>query len=65
MRAVLLPTPPPRYRDGFSTLVMVTLDVMIGRAVGTSIGKRAELLGGVVLILIGSAVLYEHLSAAA
>lgn len=48
---------------GFSTFIMVTTGIMIGRAVGTVIGKRAELLGGVVLILIGSTILYEHLSA--
>lgn len=50
---------------GFSTFVMVTIGIMIGRAAGTLIGKRAELLGGVVLIIIGSAILYEHLSSAA
>lgn len=49
---------------GFSTFMMVTIGIMIGRAVGTAIGKRAELLGGVVLMLIGSTILYEHLTAA-
>lgn len=47
---------------GFSTFVMVTLGIMVGRALGAVIGKRAELIGGVVLITIGAIILYEHLS---
>ena len=50
---------------GLCTLLMVTIGVLLGRMLGTVIGKRAELLGGVVLILIGSTILYEHLSKAA
>jgi putative Mn2+ efflux pump MntP len=29
------------------------------------VGKRAELLGGLVLIVVGSLILYEHLTKAA
>jgi manganese efflux pump family protein len=29
------------------------------------IGKRAEIAGGVILIVVGSVILYEHLSGAA
>ena len=46
---------------GFSTFVMVTLGVMLGRGLGALVGKRAELAGGVVLIGIGCAILYQHL----
>jgi putative Mn2+ efflux pump MntP len=46
---------------GLSTFVMVTLGVMVGRGLGSLVGKRAELAGGVVLIAIGCAILYEHL----
>ena len=46
---------------GFSTFVMVTLGVMVGRALGKLAGKRAELVGGVVLIAIGCLILYEHI----
>lgn len=46
---------------GFSTFVMVTIGIMVGRALGAVIGKRAELIGGVVLIIIGSVILYEHI----
>jgi len=50
---------------GCATFIMVTLGVMLGRGLGALVGKRAEIVGGVVLIVIGSAILYEHLHAAA
>lgn len=50
---------------GFSTFVMVTIGVMLGRVLGLIAGKRAEVVGGLILIGIGSLILYEHLSAAA
>ncbi|MES2185824.1 MAG: manganese efflux pump MntP [Pseudomonadota bacterium] len=50
---------------GLTTAVMVTFGVMLGRVLGTLIGKRAEILGGVILIAIGFFILYEHLSGAA
>ncbi|HEU5435251.1 MAG TPA: manganese efflux pump MntP [Telluria sp.] len=46
---------------GFSTFVMVTIGVMVGRGLGAIAGKRAEMVGGVVLIIIGSLILYEHI----
>ena len=49
---------------GFCTFVMVTLGVMLGRVLGLVAGKRAEIIGGLILIAIGSVILYEHLSAA-
>ncbi|SEN51630.1 hypothetical protein SAMN04487857_1207 [Pseudomonas sp. ok272] len=42
---------------GLATMSMVTI--------GAVIGQRAEIAGGVVLIMVGSAMLYEHLSAVA
>jgi len=50
---------------GLATFTMVTLGVMLGRVMGAMVGKRAEILGGVVLIVVGAAILYEHLSGAA
>ena len=50
---------------GLCTFTMVTLGIMLGRALGAIIGKRAEIAGGVILIVVGSAILYEHLSGAA
>ena len=49
---------------GLATLVMVTAGVLLGRVLGVIAGRRAEILGGVVLIGIGGAILHEHLSAA-
>jgi len=49
---------------GLTTLVMVTLGIMFGRTLGRLAGKRAEIAGGVLLILIGAAILHEHLSGA-
>jgi len=48
---------------GCATFVMVTLGVMLGRGLGALVGKRAEIVGGLVLIVIGSLILYQHLSA--
>lgn len=50
---------------GLCTLTTVTLGVMLGRVLGNLIGKRAEMAGGIVLILVGATILYEHISVAA
>ncbi len=46
---------------GCATMIMVTLGMMIGRYIGPLMGKKAEIFGGVVLVGIGSNILYEHL----
>lgn len=48
---------------GLCTLAMVTTGVMLGRALGAMAGRRAEVLGGVILILIGLTIVYEHVLA--
>jgi putative Mn2+ efflux pump MntP len=48
---------------GFTTLVLVTAGVMLGRVVGAVAGKRAEVVAGLVLIGIGAAILNQHLAA--
>lgn len=48
---------------GFATFAMVTLGVMVGRLLGNFAGRWAEAIGGVMLIGIGAAILYEHLGA--
>ncbi|TBR40014.1 MULTISPECIES: manganese efflux pump MntP family protein [Dyella] len=50
---------------GLCTFTMVTIGIMAGHVLGTVIGKRAETAGGVVLILVGATILYEHLHGAA
>ncbi|MCC4595873.1 manganese efflux pump MntP [Xanthomonas campestris pv. phormiicola] len=49
---------------GLCTLTMVTLGIMLGRVLGTLAGKRAEIVGGALLIAIGSTILFEHLHGA-
>jgi putative Mn2+ efflux pump MntP len=34
---------------------------MVGRGLGRLVGKRAEVVGGLVLIAIGALILYEHI----
>ena len=48
---------------GSATFVMVAIGVMLGRVLGAVAGKRAEILGGLLLIGIGTAILLEHLGA--
>ena len=48
---------------GGVTTVVATIGVLIGRHVGAYLGRYAEMLGGVTLIVIGSSILYQHLSA--
>ena len=48
---------------GLTTCAMVTLGVMLGRVLGAMAGRRAEILGGVLLVGVGSAILVEHLRA--
>ena len=45
---------------GCATLIMSTLGMMIGRFIGPLLGKRAEILGGVVLIGIGVQIMWSH-----
>ncbi|MGB3288610.1 MAG: manganese efflux pump MntP [Burkholderiaceae bacterium] len=47
---------------GLATLLMVTLGVMVGRLIGKVAGKWAEVLGGLALMGVGAAILYEHLT---
>ena len=56
-----VPILPVAAAIGCTTFALVTLGVLLGRAVGTLIGKRAEMMGGIVLIGIGVAILVEHL----
>jgi len=48
---------------GMATFVMGTVGVMLGRALGIVAGKRAEIVGGLLLIGIGIAIVFEHLNA--
>ena len=50
---------------GLATTLMVTIGIMLGRAIGALVGKRTEIIGGLVLIGIGTWIAYEHVSVAA
>ncbi|WP_058912909.1 manganese efflux pump MntP [Entomohabitans teleogrylli] len=47
---------------GCATMIMSTLGMMIGRFIGPLLGKRAEILGGLVLIGIGCQILWSSFS---
>ena len=46
---------------GFTTFVLTTVGMLIGKAVGSRFGKIAEMLGGLALIAIGLSILLDHL----
>ncbi|ROS61551.1 putative Mn2+ efflux pump MntP [Frigoribacterium sp. PhB160] len=46
---------------GVTTTVLTIVGVLVGHRVGARFGKPAEIAGGVVLILIGTSILLEHL----
>ena len=46
---------------GAATFLMTTIGIMAGHYIGLKSGKIAEALGGFGLIMIGSAILLEHL----
>jgi manganese efflux pump family protein len=45
---------------GTTTFVLVTIGMLTGRFLGEKFGRYAEAAGGIVLILIGIAILAEH-----
>lgn len=47
---------------GFVTYVVAMLGMLFGKKIGACMGRRMEVLGGVMLILIGLKILIEHLS---
>lgn len=51
----------PAVVFGFVAFLMTIIGVKIGPLFGQVVGKRAELLGGLILILMGVKILLEHL----
>lgn len=47
---------------GFCTFLMVTIGVMLGRVLGQKVGDKAEILGGLILILVGVMIAVEHIN---
>ncbi|SDV47775.1 manganese efflux pump MntP [Chitinasiproducens palmae] len=46
---------------GTATMIMATTGIMLGRMLGSRIGRGAEIGGGVMLIGIGATILAQHL----
>ena len=47
---------------GITTFVMSFAAAVLGNKIGGKLGKYAELTGGIILILIGTKILIEHLT---
>ena len=52
------------FAIGFTSMLMSSVGLIIGRYVGGRFGRIAETCGGVALFAIGSIILWEHLTAA-
>jgi len=48
---------------GSVTYIVAMLGMLFGKKIGAQMGRRMEILGGVMLILIGLKILFEHLYA--
>ncbi|NCP64893.1 MAG: manganese efflux pump MntP family protein [Paraglaciecola sp.] len=46
---------------GLATAIMVTIGALLGTSLGVLVGKKAEAVGGIIVIIIGSWTLYSHL----
>lgn len=53
----------PAVIIGIVAFTMTVIGMKIGPALGKVIGRRAELLGGAILLVIGAKILYDHLGA--
>ena len=47
---------------GVVTYIVAMLGMLFGKNIGSRIGRRMEVLGGLMLIIIGLKILFEHLS---
>jgi putative Mn2+ efflux pump MntP len=48
---------------GVTSFTMSLIGVLLGRKLGPLLGRKAEVLGGIALILIGTHILFDHLGA--
>ena len=51
----------PSLFMGAGTLIFTFLGLMIGNRTGQAVGKRAQILGGLVLVLIGARIVFTHM----
>ena len=45
---------------GLATFTMATVGILLGRVLGAVAGRRAEIVGGIVLIGVGIGIVYQH-----
>ena len=46
---------------GLMTTIMATLGILLGRYIGPLLGKKAHMIDGIILIIIGFSIIYEHI----
>ncbi|WGO82549.1 manganese efflux pump MntP [Arsenophonus apicola] len=46
---------------GLMTMIMATLGILLDLYIGPLLGKTAEIIGGVTLIIIGFSIIYQHI----
>lgn len=51
----------PSAMIGIITAVLSVTGIWLGKKLGTKLGKRMEVFGGIILIVIGTKILIEHL----
>ncbi|WP_265587488.1 manganese efflux pump MntP [Sphingomicrobium arenosum] len=56
-----VPLPTSLLTIGLVTFALSLVGVAIGARIGTRFGKRAEIGGGAILILLGTRILFDHL----
>lgn len=47
---------------GFMTYLMAMLGMLLGKTIGSAIGRKMEIIGGVMVVAIGTKILFEHLA---
>jgi putative Mn2+ efflux pump MntP len=52
----------PSLYMGVSTLIFTFIGLSIGNRIGLSFGKKAQIIGGIILILIGLRIFLSHIS---
>jgi manganese efflux pump family protein len=50
----------PSVVIGFITLLLSTLAILLGQRAGSKLGKRGQIVGGIVLLLIALKIVIEH-----
>ena len=48
---------------GIITFVLSALGALMGKKIGTSLGNKAQIIGGAILVIMGTNILFQHLFA--